>query len=321
MSFHQQGRGGNRRGGNFHKGGGGGAGGNRHGGSKRAKDFDVPVDENNPVVQCFREYARELDAKHDRYERIVKCSRDITIESKRIIFLLHTVDSKKNNQSKVCNEAKTRLNNLCQTHFATIAKELQGQDPYQYLRAYTSGLQEFIEAYTFCEYVDSSNISHWKTIQDQLKYKVKLIEAHKSTVSSEETPADATSESRSNESEEVDVVCPLPPMEFVLGVGDLTGEVMRKCINSLGSGDIDSCFDHRRFLQEMYKGFISVSNAKNRDFSQKLFTLRQSLLKSENVCYNVKVRGGEAAKWGNTDEGAYAALGKEHLDDDEGVFF
>lgn len=94
MSFHQ-GRGGNRRGGNFHK---GGASGGRHGGGggRRGggKDSDVPVDENNPVVQCFREYARELDAKHDRYERIVKCSRDITIESKRIIFLLHTVDSK-----------------------------------------------------------------------------------------------------------------------------------------------------------------------------------------------------------------------------------
>ncbi|KXJ72714.1 hypothetical protein RP20_CCG017370 [Aedes albopictus] len=97
MSFHHQGRGGNRRGGNFHKGGGGGGrhgGGNRTGGGGRKESDAVPVDENNPVVQCFREYARELDAKHDRYERIVKCSRDITIESKRIIFLLHTVDSK-----------------------------------------------------------------------------------------------------------------------------------------------------------------------------------------------------------------------------------
>lgn len=41
--------------------------------------------------------------------------------------------------------------------------------------------------------------------------------------------------------------------------------------------------------------------------------MRQSMLKAENVCYNVKVRGGEAAKCTNfdhkpgddTDEGFY----------------
>lgn len=278
----------------------------------------MPVDENNPVVQCFREYARELDAKHDRYERIVKCSRDITIESKRIIFLLHTVDSKKNNQSKVCEEAKHRLQQLCLSNFATIAKELHGQDPYQFLRAYTAGLQEFIEAYTFCEYVGSSNISHWNTIQDMLKYKVQPEQPKKPN---EKAEGEASSdEEPDSKPEPIDMICLMPPMEFVLGVGDLTGEVMRKCINSLGSGDVDSCFDHCRFLQELYKGFMSVSNAKNREFSQKLFTLRQSLLKSENVCYNVKVRGGEAAKWGSTDDSAFAGI-KDHAEDDEGVFF
>lgn len=41
----------------------------------------------------FREYGRQLDDKHDRYERIVKLSRDITIESKRIIFLLHNINT------------------------------------------------------------------------------------------------------------------------------------------------------------------------------------------------------------------------------------
>lgn len=51
-------------------------------------------DNNNPVIQCFRQYAQELDDKHDRYERILKQSRDITIESKRIIFLLHTADAR-----------------------------------------------------------------------------------------------------------------------------------------------------------------------------------------------------------------------------------
>lgn len=51
-------------------------------------------DESNPVVMSFRQYAKELDTKHDRHERIFKYSRDITIESKRIIFLLHTIDNR-----------------------------------------------------------------------------------------------------------------------------------------------------------------------------------------------------------------------------------
>jgi len=36
-------------------------------------------------------FQQELDTKHDKYERLVKSSRDITIESKRTIFLLHRV--------------------------------------------------------------------------------------------------------------------------------------------------------------------------------------------------------------------------------------
>lgn len=36
-------------------------------------------------------FQQELDTKHDKYERLVKISRDVTIESKRTIFLLHRV--------------------------------------------------------------------------------------------------------------------------------------------------------------------------------------------------------------------------------------
>lgn len=58
---------------------------------KNANDIE---DNDNPVIQSFRKYATELDDKHDRYERVVKLSRDITIESKRLIFLLHTADAR-----------------------------------------------------------------------------------------------------------------------------------------------------------------------------------------------------------------------------------
>ena len=49
------------------------------------------VDESSPVIQAFRKYQTELDTRHDKHERLVKLSRDVTIESKRIIFLLHRI--------------------------------------------------------------------------------------------------------------------------------------------------------------------------------------------------------------------------------------
>lgn len=54
----------------------------------------IEIDENNPILKSFQLYSSELLEKQDRYERITKQSRDITIESKRIIFLLHTVDAR-----------------------------------------------------------------------------------------------------------------------------------------------------------------------------------------------------------------------------------
>jgi hypothetical protein len=70
-----------------------------HGGGKykhnvgdKAREVLESIDANSAVIKCFQQYAAELDFKHDKYERIVKLSRDITIESKRIIFLLHTLD-------------------------------------------------------------------------------------------------------------------------------------------------------------------------------------------------------------------------------------
>ncbi|XP_040175741.1 translin-associated protein X-like [Anopheles arabiensis] len=303
------------------------------GSARRGRDHEnVAVDENNPIIQCFREYATILDAKHDKYERIVKISRDITIESKRIIFLLHTIDPRKNNLQKVCNEAKDRLEAIFRNHFVNIAKELKDQDPYQYTRAYTNGMQEFIEAYTFYEYSCGMDISHWDAIQKKLTYSSDQNVDSPSNARSitekplnEPTDTEPDEQKRSNETtgETMKLTCLLHPQDFVLGLGDLSGEIMRTCINSLGSGNSESCFLHCRFMQELYKGFLSVTSIRSRDFSHKMMTLRQSLLKSENVCYNVTVRGGEAAKWGTTDEtsGAMFQLQPSKDDDDEGVYF
>lgn len=66
-----------------------------------------------------------------------------------IIYVL----CRENKRESILSEAESRLQNLTNTQFKCIAKELENQDHFQYLRAYTAGLQEFIEAVTFFQYL------------------------------------------------------------------------------------------------------------------------------------------------------------------------
>lgn len=266
---------------------------NKNYNSKQRDETAAVIDESNPVIIAFRQIALELDDKHDRYERIVKLSRDITIESKRIIFLLHTVDIKKDNEKNLLADAKQRLDALCINNFKLIAQELKGLDPYQYARAYSAGLQEFIEAYSFYEYISGINLSAWDALGRSLTYKV------------------------DDESDE-EIKCLVQPIEFMLGLADTTGEVMRRGVNALGTGNTTICFESSQFLQQLYTGYLKIAGtAYSKDMSRKITTLRQSLLKTEMVCYNIKVRGVEAAVWGSDNAANIAELNE---DEDEGFY-
>ncbi|SPP80745.1 translin-associated protein X [Drosophila guanche] len=274
-------------------------GGSHRNNAHKKRQPQVAVDEDNPIVQAFRNYSTELTTKHDRHERIVKLSRDITIESKRIIFTLHSIDSRKQNKEKILEEAQQRLNKLIEVNFRSIALELRDQDVYQYRNAYSAGLQEFIEAYTYMEYLSREDndeppksVSDWQALQSVMQYVENPSKAKDEGASVEET--DAAEEELPKKFQFF-----IDPTEYVLGLSDLTGELMRRCINSLGSGDTDTCMETCSTLQMFYTGYISLNLQRARELWRKITTMRQSVLKAENVCYNVKVRGGEAAVWGS----------------------
>ncbi|XP_017472586.1 PREDICTED: translin-associated protein X isoform X1 [Rhagoletis zephyria] len=279
------------------------------------------TDEQNPVIIAFQDYALELDDKHDRYERIVKLSRDITIEAKRIIFLLHTIDGRKNNRSRILDEAEERLEKVVATNFKSVALELNGQDPYQYRCAYSPGLQEFIEAYSFMEYFKHSGdetpttVSDWSILQQKMQF------AHQDEASQKDDGLGKELEVSLGQEKPVGKIAAsqgvnfvVDPTEFILGIADLTGELMRRCINSLGSGETNVCLESCKVLQQFFTGYISLNIQRCRELSRKIYTMRQSVIKAENVCYNVKVRGGEAAKWGSVLEN------KVNEDLDEGFY-
>ena len=84
-SYHGGRRGGGNRGGHYNRRG------NSVSGGRKERVIDEEAEKKNPFLAQFRNHAASLDKRHDKRERLVKLSRDITIESKRIIFLLHRI--------------------------------------------------------------------------------------------------------------------------------------------------------------------------------------------------------------------------------------
>lgn len=106
----------------------------------------------------------------------------------------------------------------------------------------------------------------------------------------------------------------VPLIDYLSGVADLTGELMRAAINSIAAGDQSRPVQICEFLTRLYGGFsIFGNNVASKDWSMKLRTFRQSLAKVENVCYVLKLRGTEVPDYmlaevvTSVDQGSYAA--------------
>ncbi len=145
-------------------------------------------------------------------------------------------------------EAHTRLLALCDTHFANIAKELRGLDQYQYARAFSPGLQEFVEAFTYYEYIKSGKIVDWTDLQNRMTYD------ESSDPIDDKENENLVKEDRDDKVTGKVFKCMVQPMEFMLGLADLSGEVMRRCVTSLGTGDVETCFEACTFMQALYSG-------------------------------------------------------------------
>ncbi|KAK1170559.1 translin-associated protein X [Acipenser oxyrinchus oxyrinchus] len=235
------------------------------------------------VMLAFKTFQQELDTKHDKYERLVKLSRDITIESKRTIFLLHRVTSVPDVE-EVLAESEDKLDGV-KLKIKLIALELIGEDLYQYHRAFTPGIQEYVEAVSFQHFIKERSLISLEQINKDLIF----IEDKKN-----EEPEGLSSDSQDEKDK---TVCfQVTPTDYLLGVADLTGELMRMCISSVGNGDIDTPFELSQFLRQVYDGFSYIGNTGPYEVSKKLYTLKQSLGKVEDACYALKVRGSEIPK-------------------------
>lgn len=249
-------------------------------------DSGANVDASSPIIQCFKIYQKELDAKHDRHERLVKLGRDVTMESKRIIFLLHRIKKSDESRLIILEEAEKRLKDLQKSLLKNIIKELVSEDTFQYLRAFTAGIQEFVEAISFFHYEKTNHLLPLSALLCEVEENIGELEVLDKT-------EDVTSK---NHSLAIMVQHIIQPTDYILGLADLTGELMRKCIMAIGAGQMQMPFELCKFLRQVHDGFVSIGNQGPREVSRKMFTLKQSLNKVETACYTLQVRGSEIPK-------------------------
>ncbi|TQB70467.1 hypothetical protein MPDQ_000435 [Monascus purpureus] len=250
-----------------------------------AAESDRPPTAIQSIFSTFRD---ELDQHHDRRERIIKASRDITALSKKVIFSLQRVRTL--NQPlppSIANENKSRLDQIRQL-FQSVVPDVTGINSWRYQRQLSSGIQEFIEAISFQHYVQNQKLITLEEVTAQLPPEILVTEE-----------------------------------DYLMGLFDLTGEMMRFTVTSLSTGGLtrqqqqikeagvvggkDDARDGPKLppaqsgivvdLREMRSLFESLTIPRRhnmlRDMGKKLDVMQGSVEKVERAAYGILVRGSE----------------------------
>ncbi|KAL1284041.1 Translin-associated protein [Trichinella pseudospiralis] len=219
-------------------------------------------EEEESLILLFTSYANELDAIYDKRDRILKASQEITVSSKRVICLLHRcVNENEENGWKIFQQAVEKLKSLANDQFKTVAFELKDEYCDQYEKYYSNGLQEYIEAWSFLNFLQYKKLITLFEIRQLLQYEFcenGNIHLRKINISY---------------------------FDYVMGVADLAGELMRYAVVSSNS-DIVSVNNIYNFLVTIYR-CMELSNLKRRKrFVRKEKEFLESILKIENIFYN-----------------------------------
>ncbi|KAF2856897.1 Translin [Plenodomus tracheiphilus IPT5] len=190
---------------------------------------EKPEQSTSPFVAMFEGFRTELDEHHDRRERIIKASRDITAATyshSKGVF----------SRMQICQKLSTLTNHRVRTvgqplppfvtksnaqywetiskQYKTITADLQGLNAHRYAHNITGGNQEFMEALSFQHYLETQALLTYEEAKSKI---ASLCDGDEgSTVS-------------------------LTPEDYILGICDMTGELMRFSVTSMAtSGTLPS---------------------------------------------------------------------------------
>ncbi|KAK8169274.1 Translin [Phyllosticta citrichinensis] len=263
----------------------------------------------SPLLPMFELFRAELDDHHDRRERTIKASRDITAASKKIIFSLQRV--RKLGQPVPPNVTKANApywDTITKT-YAAVSKDLQGLNAYRYARNITGGHQEFMESLSFQHYLETQTLISYEESSRRL-----------AELGSEGGPIMLT------------------PEDYILGVFDMIGELMRFSITAMATSgalpggqarrqarpeeddmDVDSpaattpqrnVLDDMRDLRTLLEGLDIADRKFSDDVDRKMGVMRTCVEKVENALYGLMIRGRERPKGWMPDLGAARGQGE-----------
>ncbi|KAK8104704.1 translin-associated X [Apiospora kogelbergensis] len=240
-------------------------------GNRKETNPGMPKDVvRNEYTDMFESFRDSLDQHHDRRQKIGKVSRDVTALSKKIIFSLQRV--RKLNEpipQNISSEIEKRTKEIKEL-LATIVDDVAGLRRYQYSMP---GIEEFVEAVSFAHYLETQTLITPDQMQAALGDDVPIL---------------------------------ITPADYVYGIFDLTGEMMRfaTAVTAL-SGAMPSGFmgeeaDSGRTiledLQETSSMLQIVPPIPGKGWKDKKAVMIEQVAKVERVGYGVRVRGNERPK-------------------------
>ncbi|KAB8254469.1 Translin family-domain-containing protein [Aspergillus pseudonomiae] len=240
------------------------------------------AEQSTQILSIFETFRNELDEHHDRRERLIKISRDITALSKKIIRKLNAPLPE-----NITKETQSRFTQI-QSLFTNALPDVTGPNKWRYQRQLSGAIQEYIEALSFHHYLTTQTLITLPEVCTKLPAEILVTEE-----------------------------------DYLLGLFDLTGEMMRFAVTALSAGSVAS--DEKKMglsreqngivvdLREMRSLFegLSVSRRHNliKDLGKKMDVMQGSVEKVERAAYGILVRGSERpAGWmpdlsGGGDEG------------------
>nr|CAD1829114.1 unnamed protein product [Ananas comosus var. bracteatus] len=229
----------------------------------------------------FAKHADYLNALNDKRERVVKASRDVTMNSKKVIFQVHRIS--KHNKEEVLSKAENDLASVTDRYMSRLVKELQGTDFWKLRRAYTFAVQEYVEAATFCRFCKTGTL-------------LNLAEINASLLALSDKDVEPL---------QINV------LDYLLGVADLTGELMRLAIGRISDGEVEYAEQICKFVRDIYRELTLLEPLMddNIEMKKKMETMLQSVVKIENACFGVHVRGSEYIPLLGSSDPDYSFLG------------
>lgn len=234
----------------------------------------------------FAKYANYLNELNDKRERVVKASRDVTINSKKVIFQVHRLN--KDNKDEVLTKAEKDLAAVTDQYMSRLVNELKGSDFWKLRRAYTFAIQEYVEAATLCKFCKTGSLLNLAEINATLR---PLSDKYAEPL-------------------QINI------LDYLLGLADLTGELMRLAIGRISDGEVEYAEKICRFVRDIYRELTLIAPIMddNAEMKKKMETMLQSVVKIENACFSVHMRGSEYIPLLGTSDPDYSFLGAPDFD-------